>query len=225
MFNITELNEIDMIYVIVNPDIGSKVLHTAKESGINGGTIMLGRGTIKSSLLEIFGITDERKEVVIMVARHENATTALENISREYKLEKPNHGIAFTTSVNSVLGTRCIKCDEIGNGEEIGGEKTMYHLITVIVDKGRAEEAIDAATAAGSRGGTIINARGSGIHETSKLFSMDIEPGREIVMILSENGSTKTIADSIRDALQLSEPGNGIIFVQDVKETYGLYQK
>ena len=35
----------------------------------------------------------------------------------------------------------------------------------VIVDRGRAEEAMDAAREAGARGGTILHARSSGIHE------------------------------------------------------------
>ena len=83
---------------------------------------------------------------------------------------------------------------------------------------------IDAATEAGAKGGTIINARGSGIHETSKVFSMEIEPEKEIVLILSRTESTDAIAAAIRDKLKIDEPGNGIIFIQDVNRTYGLYE-
>jgi nitrogen regulatory protein PII len=100
----------------------------------------------------------------------------------------------------------------------------MYHLITTIVDKGKAEDVINAATKAGSKGGTIINARGSGIHETSKLFSMDIEPEKEIVIILSEVDKTEEIVSSIRTNLKIDEPGNGIIYIQDVNKTYGIYK-
>ena len=100
----------------------------------------------------------------------------------------------------------------------------MYHAITTIVEKGKAEEVIEAATKAGSKGGTIINGRGSGIHETSKLFSMDIEPEKEIVLILSEAEMTQAIVSSIGERLKINEPGNGIIYVQDVNKTYGLYK-
>lgn len=101
----------------------------------------------------------------------------------------------------------------------------MYHVITTIVDKGKAEDVIDAATKAGSKGGTIINARGSGIHETSKVFSMEIEPEKEIVIILSEADKTEAIVSSIKNELKIEEPGNGIIFVQDVNKTYGIYKE
>lgn len=83
---------------------------------------------------------------------------------------------------------------------------------------------MEAATKAGSRGGTIINARGSGIHETHTLFAMAIEPEKEIVLILSENNTTEAIVAAIRQELRVDEPGNGIIFVLDVNETYGLRQ-
>ncbi|MDF2841081.1 MAG: nitrogen regulatory protein, partial [Clostridia bacterium] len=68
-----------------------------------------------------------------------------------------------------------------------------------------------------------INARGSGIHETSKLFSMEIEPEKEIVLIISEEQLTEAIAGSIKEELKIDEPGNGVIFIQEVNKTYGLY--
>ena len=37
------------------------------------------------------------------------------------------------------------------------------------------------------QGGTIINARGSSIHETSKFPNMEIEPEKEMVMILAKD--------------------------------------
>ena len=80
-----------------------------------------------------------------------------------------------------------------------------------------------AANKAGSRGATIINGRGSGIHETSKVFAMEIEPEKEIVLIISPSNLTDSIVSSIRDELKINEPGNGIIFVQDVNKAYGLY--
>ena len=99
----------------------------------------------------------------------------------------------------------------------------MYNLICIIVERGFAEDVIDAAKAAGSRGGTVIHGRGSGIHETSKLFAMEIEPEKEIVIIVSEKTVTDGIVASIRDKMKIDEPGKGVIFVQNVTATYGLY--
>ncbi len=99
----------------------------------------------------------------------------------------------------------------------------MYKAIFTIVDRGKAEDVITAATCAGSRGGTIINARGSGIHETSKLFNMEISPEKEVVLILAKTEDVTKITDTIVEQLDINKPGNGIIFVQSVENAYGLY--
>ncbi|OMF63338.1 transcriptional regulator [Paenibacillus sp. FSL R5-0490] len=212
----------ELVYVIVNFGSGSKVLQTAKANGISGGTVLLGKGTIQNRLLEFLSLTGVKKEIVLMVADKQTADHALKQLDRKFKFSKPNHGIAFAISVCNVIGaSRC----RSGNSEQgRGAEKMMYHAITVVVEKGNAEHVIDAAAEAGSKGGTVINARGSGIHETSKLFSMAIEPEKEIVLILSEEESTEKIVASIRRKLKIDEPGNGIIFVQEVSKTYGIYK-
>lgn len=211
----------ELFCLVVNFGIGSKVVKIAKRHGISGATIFLGMGTIKNHLLEILGLYEQRKEIVLMVADKELAYNALEEINTELALNKPNHGIAFTTSVANLLGSR--SCMYHNSNKHGGVKNTMYNAIFVVVDKGVAESVIDAANLAGARGGTIINARGSGVHETNTVFSMAIEPEKEIVMILSENTLTEAICDSIRKQLKMDEPGNGIIFVLDINKTYGLY--
>jgi nitrogen regulatory protein PII len=214
--------EIELICVIVNYGVGSKMLKSAKHHGIHGGTISLAKGTVNSRILDYIGLSDVRKEILYMVADKETAYQALEQLNEEYKFYKPNHGIAYTTSISAAICMSAYQCDQIN--KERGEEETMYKVITVIVDKGKAEDVIDAATKAGSKGGTIMNGRGSGIHETSKLFSMDIEPEREIVMILSETNKTEAIVTSIRKDLNMDKPGNGIIYIQDVNKVYGVYK-
>ena len=99
----------------------------------------------------------------------------------------------------------------------------MYKVIYTIVEKGRAEEAIDAATKAGARGGTIINARGAGPHDVQKIFSVEIEPEREIVFIIAKCDMKDSIVNSIREHLKIDEPGNGVLYVVDLIEVYGLH--
>ena len=41
----------EQLTVIVNCGLGSKVLQTAKKSGLTGGTVVIGRGTITSRIL------------------------------------------------------------------------------------------------------------------------------------------------------------------------------
>lgn len=212
----------ELICFIVNYGMSSKVIHEAKKCNIQGSTVLLGKGTINNALLEYLGLTDTRKEIIFMLADYETADHALSTLSQHFKLEKPNHGIAFSIAISEVAGTTHIHgCNHI---EEEGRNNAMYHLLTSIVEKGKAEDVISAANEADSKGGTIINGRGSGVHETTKLFMMDIEPEKEIVMILSEPDKTEAIMEAIRIKLKMDEPGNGILFVQDVQKAYGIFK-
>jgi hypothetical protein len=51
---------------------------------------------------------------------------------------------------------------------------------------------------------------------------MEIEPEKEIVLMLISTASYGNIISALRDRMKIDEPGQGILFVQDVKETYGL---
>jgi nitrogen regulatory protein PII len=211
----------ELLCVIVNHGQAGKVMKVAKQHGIKGCTVFLGHGTIKNRILEFLEINDIRKEIILMVAEKSVLQSAAEIISTEFEFHKPRHGIAFIIDVANFIGSRgCIYKDV---RERAGVEKTMYNSIFTVVEKGKAEDVIEAAQKAGSKGGTVINARGSGIHETQKLFNMDIEPEKEIVLILSEESATDAIVKSISECLEIEDPGKGVLFVLDVSKTFGLY--
>lgn len=214
------MNSFELIYVVVNFGMGSRIMRRAKEYGVSGGTVFLARGTASDFLSKLFSLEDERKEVVLMGADRPTATEALKKLDKEFHFDKPNHGIAFTTSACEVAGSRQCGFEEIERGESTA----MYQLIISIVNRGNGEDVIEAAVAAGSKGGTIVNARGSGINETTRVFNMDIEPEREIAMVLSAEDSTKAIVESITTKLNMDQPGNGIVFVQNVSQVYGVYK-
>ncbi|NLW47548.1 MAG: P-II family nitrogen regulator [Firmicutes bacterium] len=220
MNNNSVLKYIELIMVVVNYGLGSKVVKVAKQTGVSGGTIFLGKGTINNHLLEILDLSDVRKEIILMIAEKTLANQAIEELNRKFGFEKPKHGIAFSIPVINVIGSRN---SSYNNLNESGGlENTMYKVIFTVVDKGNAEVVVDSANSVGARGATIINARGSGIHETNMLFSMPIEPEKEIVMIIAKNERVDAIVAVIRENLKIDDPGNGIMFTMDVNQTYGL---
>ena len=212
----------EMMCCIVNNGHGSKALRVAKHHGVRGGTICMGKGTIKSRLLEFLDITDVRKEIVFLGTDSDQAVEQMHAVAKDLALHKPHHGIIFSFTADNFMGTRQ-HSDYMEPEGDTMAQDTKYNAIYTIVDKGKAEDVVDAANRAGAQGGTIINARGSGIHETGVLFAMPIEPERELVLILAENSITKAVAEGIRVALRLDEPGNGVLFVLGVREAIGLY--
>lgn len=211
--------QFELMYVVVNCGQGSKILHKAKEFGVTGGTIFIASGTVNNSFLNFLSLYDERKEVVLMAASQTIAQRTLNGLNQHFKFHKPHHGIAFSTALMRVVGSK--SCETLRQMEE---KQVMYQVIFTIVERGNAQEVIEAASHAGSKGGTIINARGSGVHETARFFNMEIEPEKEIVMIIAKKDVVDAIVEQISKKLAIEKPGNGIIFVQDVSVVHGIYE-
>lgn len=221
MDNKVDVKEYEILFVIVNFGVGSKIIRAMKSNGLKAGTAFLGKGTMKNFLLELLDLDDVRKEIIFSVSDSSIIQEVATKISKDFAFHKANHGIAFTIAVSNFIGSR--NCSYVENKERKGVEEAMYRAIFVVVDKGQAEFVIEAAEAAGSKGGTIIHGRGSGSHETQKVFNIEIEPEKEIVMILAEDSLTDKIVEKIRKDLDINEPGKGILFVLDVSKTFGLY--
>jgi len=217
-------NEYNLTFVVINAGQGSKVLKEAKELGVSGGTIFLGKGTVKSHILELLGLEEIKKEIVLLVSDAELEEKIHKGLSKKFHLDRPNHGIAFSAPLKQVLSSRSSKLEvrEINRG---GQGNMRYEAIFTVVDLGLGQDVVDAATTAGSRGATIIHGRGSGIHEHSMFFSMNIEPEKEIVMILIETEKVENVIEAIKDKINIDEPGKGILFSIDVNRTTGLFQQ
>ena len=207
---------LEMLVVIVEQNKASKVLHLADEKGVTASVAMLGIGTASRTLFDYLGLNDKKKAVLLLFGKTEEIEDLADYLVEKLELNKPNHGIAYIESAFNVFGTEDNEKENIKRGE------TMYNAIYTIVEKGNAEDVIEAAQKAGSRGGTIVNARGSGSEEARKVFNMFIEPEKEIVLIISEEKMTKDIVDSIRKETGIEEQGKGIIFITNVKDTFGL---
>ena len=208
--------------VVVPKGLGSKIVHTAMENGLSGGTVLYGTGIAHSFVSHLVGGLLAKKEIVLMAGIKDTVRKCIKVLKDRFDFDKPGAGIAFTIPVCGIFGTKACNCDNI---EDEGAYVTMHKLIMTIVDKGKSAEVVDAAIKCGASGGTVIGGRGSGLHETQKVFSMYIEPEKEIVMIVARTEKVKKITLAISEELNLNEEGKGIIFVLNVSEAYGLYRE
>jgi len=212
-----------MLCCVVNMGVASRVLKTARKYGVHGATISIGRGTVHNRILEFLKLDEERKEIVTMIVESELASDALKGICMDMQFQKPHHGIAFSLSVSEFIGSRNTVENKAGS-REMKDKDNTYQIIYVIVDRGLAEDVIEAASKAGAGGGTIVNARGAGIHEVKKLFSVEVEPEKEEVFIIVKSEIKTAVVESIRTQMNIDEPGKGILFVLDLNEVHGLHQ-
>lgn len=207
--------------MIVDFGKGSKMVKEAKKLGASGGTLFLGKGTVNSHLLDILSLTEIRKEILIIIIKKSLEDKIYEGMNKKFSLDKPHHGIAFSMPLKYCFGLRDLKFKS--NIEKQGVLDMEHEAIFTIVDKGLSDKVIEAAKSAGATGGTVIHGRGSGTRDKSILFNIEIEPEKEIVLILIPREKAKPVTDAIKERLNISQPGKGIIFALDVNRTLGLY--
>lgn len=101
-------------------------------------------------------------------------------------------------------------------------DDTEYRCIITIVNRGYADQVVDAARECGARGGTIMYARGTGIHETEKFMNISITPEKEMVFILVTKDMTKEVTKGILESAGLKTKGRGICFTLPVVDAIGI---
>ncbi|MGI6279979.1 MAG: P-II family nitrogen regulator [Acutalibacteraceae bacterium] len=208
-----------MLTLILSEHQCNKFAHLIKEKDIRKGIILIGRGTVKNATLNLIGIKSQKKEIVSLLLEKEKANELLDFFTREFQLKKPGHGIAYTTPV--IIAGQTNKQDTQNKELVLGGEG-MYKKLTVVVNRGMAEDVMDIALKSGVKGGTILHGRGTGTEFTKKVFGMEIEPEKELVMILMPDELVEKVIDDLHKELKLDIPGNGILFVEPVLEVRGL---
>ena len=213
------LKGMDLLGFIVRHAEGDEVIRLAAKSGIKGGTVFKGEGTARSGILRKLGMDIIKRDLVLIVAPSAVAKKAMNDVAEKKQLDKKNKGISFRLPLNKVLGVVKEEKTETYEKEQTG----MYQAIFVIVDEGESDRVLEAANEAGSQGGTVIHAHGSGGKETKRVFKMEIEPAKDIVLILSRDEITDGITRAINKEMNLEEPNAGILFTTDLSETRGIF--
>lgn len=98
-----------------------------------------------------------------------------------------------------------------------------YELIVAIVNHGFEEEVMSAARAAGAKGGTVFNARGTATADDEvKFLGISLHPHKEIVFILTQHDKKNDIMHAIKEKAGLATPGSGILFTLPVESVLGV---
>ena len=71
--------------------------------------------------------------------------------------------------------------------------KKEMSLIITVVENGFSTKVIDASKLAGADGATVLQGRGTGIHENSTFMGVGIQPGKDIVLTLVQKSQRKNV--------------------------------
>ena len=100
--------------------------------------------------------------------------------------------------------------------------KFEHQVVICIVNNGFADEAMDAARDVGARGGTVLSARGTANLEAEKAFQIQIQPEKEIIMILVMNEIKDAVLHALYKSVGTHTPAHGIAFAMPVDNVVGI---
>ena len=210
------MSSFSLIVSIFPHDKGEKLTEAAVKAGCGGGTVLMGRALAKSNLGAILGVGETTNDLFYTVVASEKKTPIIQAIKDAACQEKSNFGNVFTVNVDNLLKIGTIYGEDKMN--ERNALKKSHDLITVIVNKGYADDVMFAARKAGARGGTVINARGTAREGDEKFFGVHIVPEKDMLLIIVEGEKRDAVLSSIKELRCLKEPGMGIAFSSPVDD-------
>lgn len=97
----------------------------------------------------------------------------------------------------------------------------QFAIFTICI-RGTGEKIMEVARKAGARGGTIFKARGTAPEEIEQFKNIQVQPEKEIILILVSETDKEKIMKAIASSYGVSSKANAIIFAIPVDESVGV---
>ena len=213
-----------------NVGIISRVLKTEK---VRFHTISKGKGTANSEILNLLGIGDDSKAIILCLEQAPMIPVLFKEVKRKLGFNTPGQGIAFTiplTAINHplllVFKESMLKNDRIALPRNYGGrymtKEYTHDLILAVINHGHSDEFMNTARAAGARGGTVFQARGQTGEGMIKRFGISIQDEKEIILIMCNRETKVPIMQAVSSAHGLNSKAQGIVFALPVEDVLGI---
>lgn len=227
-------NGLKILVVIVNRTDGEKTTKLLRNKHFILQFTCMAQGTQGSDILNLFGLDSINKAVVLCLAPGFRLKAELMEIAEGLNLKKPGKGIAFTIPLDGISLPK-IPPEKFHLSEHLHENiKNMetevdkmnnditHSIILAVINQGNSEELVKTAKASGAKGGTVINARRTGIEDAVKFFGITLQAEKEIVAILTERDSKQAIMDAIDESFGMQSPAHGIILSVPVDGIVGV---
>ena len=195
----------------------------ANKAGARGGTILLGTETSSNVVLQFLGLGDTERDILYTIVEENIELDVIKAIKESCEKNRINNlkgGAIFSIDVADFVKCGTTDKNSKNTNDEKREDKIMnentYTMITAIVNKGYAEDAMAAARSAGAGGGTILAAHGTAKEGDEKFFGVEIVPEKDMLIILVPNENKQKILDAIQNLDCLKKAGSGITFCTEV---------
>ncbi len=192
-----------------------------------------GQGTAPSELLDIFGLRGTGRLLTACILPKFMVPSVLEALHQQLSFRQRGGGIAITVPVSGMQShvmqmlneeaRNAIQQQEKGDEAEMK-EKSEFSLIWVSVASGYSDDVVDAARAAGARGGTVMKGRRETPSTQASTWTSPSQEEQDFVMIVVPREKKCEIMSAITTACGLKTPAHGMVISLPVDDVMGLEQ-
>lgn len=205
--------------LILNEQQCQKFIQLTKGHNILSETIYIGKGTANHSVLKFLGLKSLKRYLIKLVIDSSERDKLIDLVLHQLQIKKAGNGIAY---FSPIMFSKCKNCMPVTETNmNLVEEMNMYRKLSIIVNHGLSEDVMEIASDLGIKGGTILHGRGAGKESVEKLFGMDIEPEKEIVMILMKTEVFNELGRLFVKKLEQKMPNEFTFFVEPVIDVIG----
>lgn len=224
-----------LLLTVVNDGQGSAIVRLVRSFGASSSFVCHGRGTASNDFYEVFGLTHSEKQIVLTPLRADMYPNVRKGIVERFDINESSKGISVLLPISSVIGKNAYRLlsDERVALEPKGAKELMdatpmkkdFEVIVAIVNDGYTDLVMDAAKAAGARGGTILTAKGTGNKDIEQFFGVVIAPEKQIVLIVVPKNIKDAVISAIYKDVGLNSKGQGIVFSLPTTDVLGIAEE
>lgn len=96
--------KLKLLVTVVNKSKALFYLHLLEEYEINMQMVIAGKGTANNEMLNLLGLAESDKAVLLSVVKEDKVKDVLETLNEKFEVVKNGKGIAYTIPMQSVIG-------------------------------------------------------------------------------------------------------------------------
>lgn len=191
----------------------------------------LAEGTASSEFLDVLGLEDDEKILLLSMAPKYRADALLRRMDSHSKLSAPGMGVAFSLPLSGIsrpdIGlldqeTRERMLRHMEHAIEKSTAEVDYSLVLVIANQGYSDDIVHTAKEAGAGGGTVLHARRVGMEDAMKVWGISIQEEREVLLIGIQRTHKAALLRAIATKHGITTPAHAIAVSMPVDGVAGL---
>ena len=213
-----------MMVLIAMRNESEKMREIMLKNNVMNALARFGKGTATSEFLDLLGMENKEKCVIYSTMTYQKSRIVLRDINEFNCIDRKHKAIVFTVPITSVGGETSLE-KLFGKDKEEDERMEMndkHEVIIAIANRGYVDLIMDAARAAGARGGTVVHARGTGIDQSEKFFGVTIGAEKEMIYIVTQKEEKAAIMKAIMEKAGSGTPAETIMFSVPTVDVVGL---